>query len=204
MLFKKLLVGLIGVMMLTISVCSPAPAQAEVVGVSPDTIAVDGKVHDTDFLQFYKLTIDPAIRHYTVILNTPGGNAWACVAIMNRMKQMKADGITFTTEVYSMAMSAGTYIFLMGDTRIMHDTATLMFHGILAQQAPWQREALQKDQPIEYNILARLDNYIMRMLMKQTGWTRRVANYWINGGTAQYMSATTAYNTGVATELRRY
>ena len=117
--------------------CSTAPDQHkfnEWTGAKPGTILFTGNITDQDFHAFYNQTTLP-LDHYTVVLNTNGGEAMACVGIMSRIVELQKQGVKFTTVVYSKAYSAGAFIFMMGDSRIMHSGSSIMWHTMRAQIA---------------------------------------------------------------------
>ena len=150
-----------------------------------------------DLIQFMRLTSDPKIKHYEIIIHSPGGNAITCIAVMNRIMELKRQGVTFTTRTYGAAMSAGTYIFLMGDERIVHEAATLMFHSVQAQADTYQWANVD---PRTQSMIIRWDNFIRTRLKETTGMSDRSVKYWMDGGKSQYMSAETAFNVNVATD----
>ena len=154
-------------------------------------------VEMSDFIQFMRLTSDPKIRHYKILIHTPGGNAITCISVMNRMQEMQREGVTFTTVVYGAAMSAGTYVFMMGDERIMHESSSLLFHTMQAQTAAY---AWANADPKIRNMIEGWDNDIRKRFKKVTGMSDKSVRYWMDSGKAQPMSALTAYNVGLATK----
>lgn len=151
----------------------------------------------SDFVEFMRLTSDPTIKHYTILIHSPGGNAITCLAILNRINELKRRGVTFTTEAYGAAMSAGSFIFMLGDERIIHADGTLMFHTIQSQQS---KSAWENIPPEVRNMMERWDNRFRKLLKKITGMSDKSVDFWMDGGKAQFMCGKTAYNVGVATK----
>ena len=150
-----------------------------------------------DFIQFMRLTSNPTIKHYEILIHSPGGNAITCIAVMNRIRELQRQGITFTTRIYGTGMSAGSYIFMMGDERIVYEGGSLMFHTMRAQIKDYQWD--NADQNIK-NLINRWDDYIRARFAEQTGMSKKSCEWWLDGGTAQFMSGETAYNVGIATQ----
>lgn len=98
----------------------------------PGTIFITGNISDTDFQKFYNET-SYDLKSYRIILNTNGGEAMACVGIMQRIMELQSQGVHITTEVYSKAYSAGAFIWMMGNERIMHEASSLMWHTMVSQ-----------------------------------------------------------------------
>ena len=103
-------------------------------------ILINGNLGESDFVEFYNQTRDESIRHYRIIINTSGGSATSTVGILERITELKANGIKFTTETYTKAYSAGAFIWMMGDERIMHPGSSLMWHTMLGQFAFDEKE----------------------------------------------------------------
>lgn len=61
-----------------------------------------------------------------IYLNTPGGNLYTTVQIMSAMISSKA---TVITCMEGQVCSAGTFIFLKGDTKIVNPNCTFMIHN---------------------------------------------------------------------------
>jgi ATP-dependent protease ClpP protease subunit len=171
---------------------------ADIEEISPGFIYLSGGIYQGDFIKFYKLTLDKKIRNYHIILDTPGGGAYTTVAMIGRIKEMKREGITFTMEAYGMSMSAGSYLFMMGDKRIIHDGAQLMWHTITAQSAgnkPYNAS------PEQWKSVRLLDAYIRKAFKEATGLSDKWVHFWLDSKKANFMSAATAYNIGIATHF---
>ena len=150
-----------------------------------------------DFIQFMRLTSNPKIKHYEIIIHSPGGAAITCIAVMNRIRELQRKGVTFTTKIYGMGMSAGSYVFMLGDERIIYEGGSLMWHTIQAQVPQYQWDALD---PQMRALLTSWDDYIRARFQEASGMSKESCDYWLDGGTAQFMGAETAFNTGIATE----
>jgi len=114
--------------------CQTAPQQLsnDWVDSTPGTIILTGGIDQTDFQKFYNET-QYGLDHYRVILNTDGGEAQACTGIISRMIELQKQGVSFTTESYTKAYSAGAFIWMMGNQRVLHRGSQLMFHLMEAQ-----------------------------------------------------------------------
>ena len=167
---------------------------------NPSVIVMHEQVTVDDYIQFMRATSDPSIKHYTILIHSPGGNAVTTIAIINRILELKRDGVTFTTKVHGVGLSAGSYIWLMGDERVVYEGSTLMWHTVMAQWKSWQREQVKTNQPDIYNLMERWDNYIRARFAEQSGMSKKSCEYWLDGGEAQFMSAETARNVGLATK----
>ena len=178
-----------------------------------DTIVIDGVVYEDSYLEFVKATMDESVRHWTIVIHTNGGDAHATTGIINRIKAMKKNGVTFTTFTETKAFSAGGYIFLMGDRRVIVDGAHLMFHTMMQQMEDWQAEQARKTNPSTIAMIEGMDEWIGQRFREVTGCTETVANYFLKGEMpdgsrvaegAQFMSALTAYNMNIATHYISY
>jgi ATP-dependent protease ClpP protease subunit len=188
---------------------APISATAELEELAPGTIMLSGGVYESTFIEFLKATSGPKIRHYDFLIHTRGGDAYSTIAIVNRMVEMQKTGVTFTTKVYGKAMSAGAYLFLMGDKRVVYEGSSLMFHTMLQQTNKYQEDAAEKDRQdsITMNHIKKMDSYIAKRFKEvvQCSESGASCDYWLYGEEdelkAQFMSATTAYNIGVATDF---
>jgi ATP-dependent protease ClpP protease subunit len=169
---------------------------AEIKELSKGKMYITGMIYHGDFIKFYKLTMDKKIRNYHIILDTPGGDAYTTVALLGRIKEMKREGITFTMEAYGMSMSAGSYLFMMGDKRIIHDGAQLMWHTIGAQSGGMKPFRASTEQ---WKSVMLLDTFIRKEFKKATGLSDKWVAFWLDSKKANFMSAATAYNIGIAT-----
>ena len=101
----------------------------------PSTIYISGNFsNDTQMPMLFALR-DKSIKHYTIVLNTNGGDAYSCTAIMSAILRLKAEGVKFTTIADTKAFSAGFFIWMLGDERLMRPGSTLMIHTMIGQKA---------------------------------------------------------------------
>jgi ATP-dependent protease ClpP protease subunit len=63
-------------------------------------------------------------------LNTPGGDAYALIGMIEWIEKLKDRGVHIITEVSGMAMSAGAFLWITGDERIASERSTFMFHTV--------------------------------------------------------------------------
>ena len=188
-LFKWLSIAVL-TLGLSLTMGCPQFAEATVKELAPGKIVVSDSVYASDFFEFYVATEHKGVKHYHIMIHSPGGSPWATIGIINRILELKAKGVRFTTETYSTASSAGSYIFMMGDERIMHKGSVLMWHTMEAQGGHRYKE-WQK----------RCDNFIRKMFKRITGFSDKLVHAWLDSGKAQWMSCETAYNVGIATKI---
>jgi ATP-dependent protease ClpP protease subunit len=91
-----------------------------------------GGVYENSYEEFYKIT-SSGQKEYTIIIMTSGGDAASTVGIMNRIEILQDQGVKFRFIVPAKAFSAGAYMFMMGDERIMHRGSQLMWHTMTGQ-----------------------------------------------------------------------
>ena len=204
----KNLVGTIGyvlgvVVILGLVLLMPITTPAKMEAFNPDTklgrsvIVMHETMYMSDFVEFMRLTSNHRIKHYTILIHSPGGNAITCIAITNRIRELQKRGVTFTTKLYGCGMSAGSFIFMLGNERIVYEDATLMFHTTRAQMSEFEWANMP---PVLRTTMERWDNRFRSILKKLTGMSDKSVAYWMDGGKAQFMSAKTAYNVGIATK----
>jgi ATP-dependent protease ClpP protease subunit len=97
-----------------------------------------------------------------------------------------------------MGMSAGSYLFMMGDERIVHRGAILMWHTVHAQHNGVKPYTIPEG---KWKVMGMLDRYIIREFKNATGLSDKWVHYWLESKTANFMSAETAYNVGIATHF---
>ena len=193
---RKWICGIVAALILLVT---PMMGTATVEKIDKDTLILNGAVYGDDFKQFLEATNDPKIRHYEFLMHSPGGNAFTCMAIMNRMREMQREGITFTTKIYGIGMSAGTYIWLMGNDRVVYEGSSLLFHSIESQMNDYQIEMTEEKDPSAMAMIRRMDEWVKDRL-RSMGMSETMIEYWMDSGAGQVMSAETARNTELATE----
>ena len=80
-------------------------------------IMIVGGVDVHDFQTFYNQTVG-GHKEYTVIIDTRGGDAHSTIGIINRILELKREGVKFTTITYNRASSAGFFTCPAGVSRI--------------------------------------------------------------------------------------
>lgn len=197
---------------LTLSImigCSTAPQKLENdwMASRPGTIFITGNLSETDFQSFYNQTTY-GLPEYRIILNTNGGEAMACVGIMQRIMELQRQGVKITTEVYSKAYSAGAFIFMMGDTRIMHESSTLMWHTMIGQMTHDYREFPSSPKSKLFDtkeMMVGLDEWVFertKMVMPNVDPMTLETMLLYSGMT--FLMAETANELGMVDELVRY
>jgi len=204
---------LIGILLAVSLLFSPVAVNSEIETLSEGLIVINGAIWEGSYLEFVTATKDKSIKHWDVMIHSSGGDAFAAIGIINRIKAMKKGGVTFTTFTESKAFSASAYIFLMGDRRIVVRGASLMVHTMLQQITPGAIKIREEAYPSTTAMQVRMDIEIGERFREVTGCTELVARYWLYGEMpdgsrvaegAQFISAETAYNMNVATEYISY
>ena len=202
---KKLIKTLALATALIFAGCAGSVTTVETKKVRPvrsKTVLINGSFYESSFEQFMKETEDPRIKHYTLRITSSGGDAYSCTGMISRILELKKRGVTFTTITYTKAFSAGAFIFMMGDNRIMHQGSQLMFHTVSSQYAyeekdlfanPYADQARRTIFPLDENI-ERLTLYAMDYLPEATVWALLYSG-------PMFITATDAYELGIATEL---
>jgi ATP-dependent protease ClpP protease subunit len=198
---------------------TPSLAGAKIIDQCPfeetqqATMMISGRVTEDTFGEFLTfINKHPGIKQLNILIHTNGGDAYSTVGIMNKINELKKSGMKIKTVVHAKAYSAGGYLFLMGDERVVYEGSTLMFHTILQQRTRAQVAAdreRSRNAAIGINVAERLDNFVRARFIEVTNCSEKVADYFLNGTkeedtSAQWMSGLTAYNLGVATEYIKY
>lgn len=172
---------------------------AKTTEISPGKIAVTGHVTNADFMNFMEATQYTYKKHYHIMIHTPGGDAYSTIAMINRIEELKKRGVTFTTETYGWASSAGSYLFLMGDERIAHSGAEFLWHTMEMANSH-KHDMLPPSQKSSYE---RMDRYVTQKFRDVTGISEQLIRYFLynKNQRAIYMSAEEAKFYGIVTKL---
>jgi len=149
-------------------------------------------------------------QDYHIIIDSFGGSAFDTIAIINRISELQDKGFNITTEAYGYTLSGGAFIFIMGDDRIIHDGAALMFHGAGFAGQFGKRESLRDfvltgktDLALDIVIsLAIIDNKFAAEMHERLGFSYDDIVRWLYAGDYNYMTSDEALELGVATEVR--
>ena len=159
---------------------------------------------DRDTTSFFRSTEE--IKDYHIVIETEGGSCSNAVAMVNRIEELQAKGATITTETYGHAWSAGSYLFLAGDKRIVHSGATFLFHGCgggrttRTDQESIIREHLDSPTYMEFwEMFNSVDQQFIEMLRKTDMTDKDIAN-WMFHGDNNFMNWTDAVAYRVATD----
>ena len=168
------------------------------IGILPDeTICMSGKVYENSYHEFVRLT-STGKKNYTIRLNTFGGDAFATVGIMHHIKALQKEGVKFTMIVQTKAMSAGSYIFMMGDRRIMYGHTNLMWHTI-------QGQLLVKGKKLDGTrgvVIKNLDDFVVSEFERRFPHIdKALINEWFWNTDMTYMGAMDALLYGIATDV---
>ncbi|MFQ5770893.1 MAG: ATP-dependent Clp protease proteolytic subunit [bacterium] len=142
-------------------------AKATITKISNDTIILDTTVYGTEFREFLKATQN--VKDYLhIYINSSGGDAFNCLAIMNYIKELKSRGVYVVTEVSGIALSAAANIWIMGNERIVHTNDIFMFHTAYIRNvfgSPKSKEDYTESDTLVYNAL---NNGIRQRLLEIT------------------------------------
>lgn len=188
-------------------------------------IFIDSKVNVDYGKEFYKATQE--IKDYHIIISSFGGAAFDCISIIERIAYLQSKGCKITTEVYGWAMSAGTYILLAGDTRIVGTNSVLMLHSARSgggyNNKPQRNKDLEKkfmkpyhyiDDDVEYQedkvnppwhyhqMLTMIDDVFTDLLKRNTNLTDKEINHWLYFEDSNFLDAQEAWEIGLATKIR--
>lgn len=219
MLRKLLMATALAVALIVTPVVTQSSTDEKVVCISETKtereIIVNGMVTEDTFVQFMQATSDRNVTHFIIHINTSGGSAFALIGMMTRINEMKKRNIKFTTVNSTKALSAGAYLFLMGDERIAYEGSTFMFHTMMQQVKDYQESYIETVSPSSVAMIRRLDEWARKRFKEVTNCGEATANYYLNGVDSkgyriaqdegmQYMSGLTAYNLNVATQYREF
>jgi ATP-dependent protease ClpP protease subunit len=168
------------------------------IGMLPDgTISIAGKIYEHSYAEFVRMTTTGE-KEYTIRLNTFGGDALATVGILHHIKDMQRKGVKFTMIVQTKAMSAGAYMFMMGDKRIMYTGTSLMWHTIRGQF----KKKKQDWSTVRGVVAANLDNFVVSEFERRFPHIDKVhINEWFWNTDMTFMGATEALLWGIATDV---
>jgi len=82
--------------------------------------------------EFFAYLNRHGIKKAVIELHSPGGSLFDAQRIVNIIKEWQSGGGTVETRLYGMAFSAGFYIFVSGDHRLVSADSDLMWHELLS------------------------------------------------------------------------
>jgi ATP-dependent protease ClpP protease subunit len=143
------------------------------------------------------------VKDYHILINSKGGAAFAALGMINRIEDLQSKGAHITTESYGYSFSAGTYLFLAGDTRIAHTGSAFMFHAA-GVNTYGGRSTLKSEglDPSTYDMLNICDDVFIQMMMERTTMSLDDANYWLYFEDFNFMTSEMAFELNVATEIK--
>jgi ATP-dependent protease ClpP protease subunit len=118
---------------------------------------------------------------------------------MNRIKLLQSQGVKFTMIIPARGYSAGSYIFMMGDERIMYDGAKLMWHTITGQ-AKHDSRLFRNDE--QKGVMLDLDNFVVQQFRNKFPHIKEewIQSTFFNSGMT-YMTALEAKLMGICTKI---
>jgi ATP-dependent protease ClpP protease subunit len=145
------------------------------------------------------------VKDYHIVIQSGGGSCFNTVAMINRIQELQAQGAYITTETYGIAFSAGSYLFLTGDERIIHSGAGLMFHGCgltsygtRVDQRKLMNEGDKPDQMDMYDLLSDVDENFVNLL-RRAGLEDNEIRDWMFGSDNNFMNWRDAVELNIAT-----
>jgi ATP-dependent protease ClpP protease subunit len=125
--------------------------------------------------------------------------------MINRIEELQTQGAHITTEIIGYGFSAGSFFFLLGDERIVHKGAILMFHGAGMQQGFTRMDAKKacntEGQETLCDVLTMLDDNVFNLLRNKTFMEEKDIQHWMYHEDFNFMSAEEAYKLNVATTI---
>ena len=82
--------------------------------------------------EFFAYMNRHGIKKAVIELHSPGGSLFDAQRIVNIIREWQSDGGTVETRLYGIAFSAGFYIFVSGDHRLVSADSDLMWHELLS------------------------------------------------------------------------
>ncbi len=167
-MFKKLIITIGLILALTVGGCTTTnivrqqTIDTDIEMLSDGSIIYSGGVDEDNYKEFLRYTLSGK-KHYTIRLHTSGGDAYSTIAVISRIKLLQSQGVKFTMIVPAKAYSAGSFIFMMGDERIMHSGAKLMWHTSYAQA----KHSNKRVHPDAKKPWLHCDNWIVEEFRKQ-------------------------------------
>ena len=149
-------------------------------------------------------------QDYHIIIDCFGGSAHDTIVVINRIAELQHRGFKITTEAYGYTLSGGAFIFIMGDKRIIHEGATLMFHGAGFGGSYNFRKSLRNYiltgrtilKPDVLKALSIIDNKFFSALRSRIGLTLEEIYTLLYEYNDNYISSEDAIELGIATEVR--
>lgn len=206
-LIAALLAGIMAMLMLGVNINI---THIETPPVNPAILQL-GKILVTDFnehnvVKFLNATNE--IKDYHLIIQSSGGSVVHAIAMLNRIQDLQRQGAHVTTEVYGAAQSAGAYVFLAGDTRIIHSGAQLLYHGagiMFAGERMDVKKMIEEGEPRNLPMTEHMtwaDEMVMQMFRDKTTLTEKDIQHWMYFEDYNMMSSEEAFEINVATEIR--
>jgi ATP-dependent protease ClpP protease subunit len=170
----------------------------ESITLMPDeSIVLSGNVYENTAREFERLTMTGK-KHYTVRIHTNGGDAFSTVAMVHRIKDLQKQGVKFTMIVKAKAFSAGSYLFMMGDERIMYNGSLLMWHTVNGKRV-WYKKARSEERGVVFDTI---DNFIVGEFEKKfPDIPKEKVNHWFWNTDLTWMTSTEALLWGIATQV---
>jgi ATP-dependent protease ClpP protease subunit len=217
---KKLLAGILATMMILMVGCEITvnhkedPSKAYTIKQPDGTLLIV----DFDILTYKSFMAETTeVKDYHIVIHSLGGNATNMLGMINRIENLQAQGAFITTETYSVAMSAGANVFLLGDQRIAHSGSIFMLHAVGSSDRFGNRKTtktIMKEylkraptnpstdllQTIDYYEM--MDDNIRELLWKKTHMSDKDIEHWMHHENYNFMSAEEALELRVATEIR--
>ena len=120
-----------------------------------------------DMLREVLLATDE-VKDYHILINSRGGDAYALLGMINRVEYLQSQGAHITTESYGYAFSAGLFLFLSGDTRIIHKGSALMFHCAGIQKYATRLNLKSEEvEPHTKDMLQIVDDTFVQMMLER-------------------------------------
>jgi ATP-dependent protease ClpP protease subunit len=206
----KKLVGLFVGLAILFGVATSANCVTDV--LDGRTLYVGGAITGEDALNIRKLTANYLIpsnksKELHIIVDSPGGSAFAMMSMINHINRLKKAGVKVTTRMGSHGFSAGAILFIIGDVREIHAWDLIMFHEAkqmrpvnpakpngAMEEVPWDEMSAD-----DRFVLNHLNAWMKERLIDIVG--KKLADKLITKGKDKWLTGQEAFDLGIATKL---
>ncbi|MBU4449622.1 MAG: ATP-dependent Clp protease proteolytic subunit [Proteobacteria bacterium] len=148
-------------------------------------------IDSTGIKQFFDYLATHKIKAAVIEIHSPGGALFDAQRIVNIMQTWQSRGGTVETRLYGAAFSAGFYIFVSGDVRLVSPYADLMWHEIQSYEGLGMKILTPSDQEEKTRVLRHLQDVRHTYLATRGSLTKeeidkRVSKkeWWMSGADA--------------------
>ena len=115
-------------------------------------------VNSQEIKEFFDYLDRHEIKKAIIEIHSPGGSLFDAQRIVSLIQSWQASGGTVETRLYGAAFSAGFYIFVSGDNRLVSPNSDLMWHELKSFEGYGFKITTPSDKEEEARILRHLQN----------------------------------------------